>query len=29
MAVRRAYELLGDDVCEHCTRIAGPKQAEH
>ncbi|MEO8734359.1 MAG: SulP family inorganic anion transporter [Flavobacteriales bacterium] len=23
MAVRRAYELLGSDVCDHCTHVAG------
>jgi len=26
MAVQRAYELLGDDVCDHCTRVAGSKK---
>lgn len=25
MAVRRAYELLGNDVCDHCTHVIEPK----
>ncbi len=25
MAVRRAYELLGSDVCDHCTHVAGQR----
>jgi hypothetical protein len=24
MAVHRAYELLGDDVCDHCGRASEP-----